>query len=246
MMKKRFIYFLALLLVITAVAANESSKSVMAMDNVSYIMPFLHTSSNNVVYCIASNMSSDNATVNVTVMSNQTGYTLAWSPVSVSGTLYARNTMMLTFSGTNVTSSTGGSGDISSFVTADAQAYGAIINFSGSNVQTSTSGVWYLAPTCDTQITMGKACGSGSPDSNSDKGGTVQRGVTALPRYTFGRSNRLVGTTLYDVYNGRTTVPLTCQTLQMACFQGTTSPKRNLVGYMCMDTINSMYPPRGL
>lgn len=214
------------------------------MDNVSYIMPFLHTHTNNVVYCVASNMSSDNASINVTIMSNQTGYSLAWNPVAISGTLYARNTVMLTFSGTSIGAGSAGGTDISSYVTSDSQAYGAVITFAGANSQASTSGVWYLTPTCSSDI--GQGCGTGLPDGYSDRGGTVQRGKTTLPRYTYGRSARLVGTTYMDVNHGQPTIPLSCQTLQMACFQGTTSPRRNLVGFMCMDTINSMYPPQGI
>ncbi|MEO5355978.1 MAG: hypothetical protein H7844_01615 [Nitrospirae bacterium YQR-1] len=236
-MKRRLIYFLALLLIITAVAVNESGKGVMAMDNVSYIMPFLHTHTNNVVYCIASNMSSDNATVSISVMTNPTGYSLSWTPVALSGlTLNARQTTMLTFSGSTVTSSSGASGDISSSVASGGNAYGAIVNFVGANTTNTTTGIWYTRPPLN--ITAVAIAGAG-------QGGGTIGGFSSLPSYTYGKAARLQNGSYVNQYMGYSTVPLTCQTMGLACFQGTTSPKRNLVGYMCMDTVNSMYPPTG-
>ncbi|MBF0463907.1 MAG: hypothetical protein HQK88_01925 [Nitrospirae bacterium] len=236
-MKKRFIYFLALLLVITAVAANEGSKGVMAADNVSYIMPFLHTHTNNVVYCVASNMSSDNATIYVTVLASGTASTVipSWTSVNLSGsTLYARSTTMLTFSGTSAIAGSAIT-DLSSSVSSGSNAFGALITFAGANTQASTTGVWYGVPTSSL------AYEAGNRNLGIYQAG-LKSGLSQLPRYTYGQQARLSGNTYIDVNGGQPTVPLTCQTLTLACFQGTTSPKRNLVGYMCMDTINSMYP----
>ncbi|MBF0463909.1 MAG: hypothetical protein HQK88_01935 [Nitrospirae bacterium] len=228
-MKRRFIYFLALVLLLTGVAVNQTGKNVIASDNVSYIMPFLHTNTGNVIYCVASNMSSDNATISVTVMSNPTGFTPAWRPVTVT-TVNARKTTMLTFSGTSVIAGTSAAADISSDVASGANAYAAIVNFAGANSATTTGAVWYM------NGPMSACTHIGLNDCYMSNSGYS-------PKYTFGRSNRLINGTYYDVYNGQTTVPLTCQTLTMSCFQGSTTPKRNLVGYMCMDTLNSMYPP---
>ncbi|QWR76270.1 hypothetical protein [Candidatus Magnetomonas plexicatena] len=63
--------------------------------------------------------------------------------------------------------------------------------------------------------------------------------MTAGPNTVFGRQ---VSTTM-STSVGTPTVPLNCLTMGLACYQGTTSPKRNLVGYTCMDTINTYINP---
>ncbi|MBF0521295.1 MAG: hypothetical protein HQK92_16415, partial [Nitrospirae bacterium] len=193
-----------------------------------YFMPFLHTHTNNVVYCVATNMSTDNATVSVTVLTNPTGYTLNWTPVALSTVVYSKQSVMLTMSGTSVTGGSG-SADISPYVSSGSNAYSAMITFAGANTKASTSGVWY---------TDYVTAGFREYNDNARKNfGNL------APIYTFAKSAQLRNGTYIDVDSGYTTVPLTCQTLTMACFQGTTTPRRNLVGYMCMDTINSAYPP---
>ncbi|MEO5357375.1 MAG: hypothetical protein H7844_08760 [Nitrospirae bacterium YQR-1] len=132
--------------------------------SVYYYLPYFHTNANNVTYCVASNMSSENLTVSFTVGSNPTG-----NPTGTSNTfstqLGSKTTRMFTFSEKTVTAGTD-SVSVSSEV-ADASSYAGTLTFSTTATATGTKA--------------------------------------------------------------------TCKSLLMACFQGTTTPKRNLIGYVCED-----------
>ncbi|MEO5357185.1 MAG: hypothetical protein H7844_07800 [Nitrospirae bacterium YQR-1] len=138
------------------------SSTTTALSTVKYYIPYLHTNTNNVVYCIASNSSSDNSTGYFKVTSNDNG-TLTGKFNSFSTVFTAGTTNMLTFSGQTV--------------------------YTGS--------------------------GSDKIDLSSDTGTSAAYG----------------GTLKFD----STGTSLNCKNLTMGCFQGTTTPKRNLAGFICED-----------
>ncbi|MEO5358750.1 MAG: hypothetical protein H7844_15835 [Nitrospirae bacterium YQR-1] len=134
--------------------------------NVYYYLPYFHTISNNVTYCVAANMSSEELTVSFTVGANHNG-----NPTGTSNTfstkLGTKTTRFFTFSEKTVTA---GSDTVSiSSDVGDASSYAGTLKF------TTTAEF----PTTGTKAT--------------------------------------------------------CKSLLMSCFQGTTTPKRNLIGYVCED-----------
>ncbi|KJU87477.1 secreted protein [Candidatus Magnetobacterium bavaricum] len=141
-----------------------------AADGVTYTLPYLHTSSDTsangsrAVYCILSNMSSDNATVSFQQRTNASTSGLTPAAAAGSYTLVPGTSPMITISSTSVAV---GTSSITS-VTSDGN-YGGYLILAGP----STSGA----------------------------------------------------------------TPISCETVGMACFQGATNPKRNLVGYQCRQSI---------
>ncbi|MBF0518443.1 MAG: hypothetical protein HQK92_01820 [Nitrospirae bacterium] len=203
-MKKRLVLVFLLALVLTVFVIKVGTYTATAADNVTYTLPFIGVSTNNVVYCWASNMSNDNVTVWVSTMAN----TLTSAPpdqvnYQLGGMIiYAKQSNMITFTGATTTLGSAVA-DLSQQVgTNPATLFGAALTFIGSYNGVTT---------------------------------TI---ITAGPNTVFGPQ---VTTTMST--NGLPTVPLSCLNMGLACYQGTTSPKRNLVGYSCMDSINTYINP---
>ncbi len=161
---KRFIIFYsgAFLLIMFVCTVGSAS-------NVYYNMPFLHTSTNNVVYCWLSNLSGSSVSgTNFTVKANETNNPPK-TAVTFPSSAYipSGGTHLITFTGQSIYYGTTQAADLSSS-TGTSSAYGGVLQF------TST--------------------GTGD---------------------------------------------ITCKNIVMACFQGTTNPKRNIVGNVCEDDSNS-------
>ncbi|MBF0519820.1 MAG: hypothetical protein HQK92_08865 [Nitrospirae bacterium] len=137
---------------------------------ITYFLPYLHTNTNNVVYCEVSNNSTSNGALGVlTVLSNSGTNKPSQTNEPTGFPITAKQTAMITFSGASVT-------------------------LGGTTVDITT---------------------------NTDNTGANSSQVYYSAKIAFGT---------YDS-------SATCNTIGMTCFQGTTSPKRNLVGYLCFDTI---------
>ncbi|MBF0464766.1 MAG: hypothetical protein HQK88_08990 [Nitrospirae bacterium] len=151
---------------------NESSLGT-AAKTVKYQLPFLHSDTNNVVYCFLSNSISTEVNVGFQVTSSAAAPTLGMT--SFSSTVGGGITRMIRFNGQSVYLNIG---------------------------------------TTDVSINLAQDVGT----SNA-YGGTL----------------RVVSTTGEDV---------NCKSVGLSCFQGTTSPKRNIAGYLCVD--DSTSGPGGL
>ncbi|MBF0466923.1 MAG: hypothetical protein HQK88_00005 [Nitrospirae bacterium] len=205
-----------------------SGHSVKAYDNVTYTLPFLGVSTNNVVYCFASNASTDNVSVGVSVMGTS-GSTKPAQDVAMLGgvIIYAKQTQMITFTGSTATLGSAVA-DLSQNVgTNSSDMYGIHLTFFGSYTGVTTTARY-------SQIT---------PIINNEDGNQLFNVANAflcspLPYIVFGPQ-----TTTTMSKNGKPTVAASCLSVGLACYQGTTSPKRNLVGYTCMDTINTFIKP---
>ncbi|MBF0463910.1 MAG: hypothetical protein HQK88_01940 [Nitrospirae bacterium] len=204
-MKKRLVFILLLALVLTAFALRVGVVAVNAMDNVTYTLPFMGIHTNSVVYCWAANMSTDNVSVGVSVMSNSVSTAPPSQNIAMLGgmIIYSKQTNMITFTGATATLGSAVA-DLSQQVgTNSATIYGVNVTFIGSYQGVTT-----------TLLTSGP---------NTVFGPQVSTNMTTS--------------------QGLPTVPANCLTIGMACYQGTTSPKRNLVGYTCMDSINTFIKP---
>ncbi|MBF0459170.1 MAG: hypothetical protein HQK99_14865 [Nitrospirae bacterium] len=73
---------------------------------------------------------------------------------------------------------------------------------------------------------------SGKVNANTSYGASIRFSQMGAASYQDDITAANVGTTKYG---NATSLDWTCGNLPMACFQGTTNPKRNLVGYMCSD-----------
>ncbi|MBF0533735.1 MAG: hypothetical protein HQK90_01885 [Nitrospirae bacterium] len=202
-MKKRLVFTLALALAV--IALKISIPTVSAGDNVTYTLPFLGIHTNSVVYCFATNMSADNVTVGVSIMSNSISSTDTSQEIAMLGgmKIFARTTDMITFTGATATLGSAVA-DFAAYTGTDSGTiYGANITFLG-----SYNGVTTAIVTSALSTIFG-------PQTNTNM----------------------------SLSNGHPTVPISCLTIGLACYQGTTSPKRNLVGYTCMDSINTNIKP---
>ncbi|MBF0566006.1 MAG: hypothetical protein HQK89_12260 [Nitrospirae bacterium] len=141
--------------------------------SVTYRFPYFHTAAANVIYCVASNVTSQDATVSFQPKAGGV-YISSWFTSINLGTLKANAIDMFTFNGNTATSFAGG------------------VQKTISGPDTSTKGVFYGAYLSFTATTA--------------------------------------------------TSPLNCNNITVTCFQGTTTPKRNLVGYLCIDTSGGFFP----
>ncbi|QWR78248.1 hypothetical protein [Candidatus Magnetomonas plexicatena] len=143
---------------------------------VTYYLPYLHTNTSGVIYCVVSNfgIGADNIThVNFNIMGNESGTTTrATAQLTTLGYFASRKTVMLTFSGQAI----------------------------------------YIGTSTDNQYT-----GMSSILGVSESYGAKLSFVSTI----------LAGT------NALRNSHLNCKNIVMACFQGTSNPKRNLVGYSC-------------
>ncbi|MEO5355979.1 MAG: hypothetical protein H7844_01620 [Nitrospirae bacterium YQR-1] len=201
-MKKRMVYILLLALILTAFAVRVGINTVSAQDNATYSLPFLGVHTNNVVYCFASNMSTDNVSVGVSVMSTTSSDPSQDMAMLGGMIIYAKQTSMITFTGATATLGSAVADLSQQTGTSSGTIYGANVSFIGQYTGVTT---------------------------------TV---LTAGPNTVFGPQ-----TTTTMSYQGKPTVPVNCLTIGFACYQGTTTPKRNLVGYTCMDSINTFIKP---
>ncbi|MBF0466326.1 MAG: hypothetical protein HQK94_14735 [Nitrospirae bacterium] len=149
----------------TTAATTTSLTTTGSAKNISYTIPYLQTNSQQVLYCMASNMTSSTQTGYVMVLGNNAAVKPAQSYESTTFTVSGKATKMITFLGQSVTAGT-----------------------------TSISLI-------------------------NNTGGTTSDSV-------------MYGTKLTFASNDNTT---TCSTMGMVCFQGTTNPKRNLLGILCYD-----------
>ncbi|MBF0346004.1 MAG: hypothetical protein HQL06_17480 [Nitrospirae bacterium] len=177
-MKRSLVYLMLLVVALFGVSVwSGNTSTVTAADMVTYTLPYLHTASGNVIYCVISNNTSDNATVAVKITANAAG-SLSSSPTAdlittttaANKQVNAYQTRMLIFNGTDISLDSNTIGSVSGS-TATSSSYGALIILTSANTVTAAGGAATLA----------------------------------------------------------------CDNAPMACFQGTTSPKRNLVGYTCKD-----------
>ncbi|MBF0536463.1 MAG: hypothetical protein HQK88_16995 [Nitrospirae bacterium] len=171
-MKKIIVYTLTTLLIMMTVSLMIETKA----DSATYYMPYLHTSTSNVVYCVVTNVSSSPVNGSFTTMSVENG--TATQTTGTSFSVDAKTTQLMTFSGSTLTTGT-------STITISDVSASTISGYSGKLAFIGTS----------------------SP-GDTEFGG----GVTAST--------------------------VSCTDVPMSCFQGTTSPKRNLVGHNCEDGTN--------
>ncbi|MBF0466610.1 MAG: hypothetical protein HQK88_08630 [Nitrospirae bacterium] len=154
----------------TTTATTTTSIPTDFSKTITYFLPYLHTNTNNVVYCEVSNNSTSNGALGVlTVLSNSGTNKPSQTNEPTGFPITAKQTAMITFSGASVT-------------------------LGGTTVDITT---------------------------NTDNTGANSSQVYYSAKIAFGT---------YDS-------TATCDTIGMTCFQGTTSPKRNLIGYLCFDTI---------
>ncbi|MBF0466327.1 MAG: hypothetical protein HQK94_14740, partial [Nitrospirae bacterium] len=171
-MKKIILRTLIVLIIMITLSLMTGTKA----DSATYYMPYLHTSTSNVVYCVVTNQSSSQVNASFTTMSLENG--TASQTASTSFTVDAKTTQLMTFSGSTLTTG-------SSTITIPDVSASTISGYSGKLAFIGTS----------------------SP-GDTEFGG----GVTAST--------------------------VSCTDVPMSCFQGTTSPKRNLVGHNCEDGTN--------
>ncbi|MBF0463706.1 MAG: hypothetical protein HQK88_01015 [Nitrospirae bacterium] len=183
-MKRSLVYVLLLALVLTGMGIYGAGK-VDAGSYVRFIIPYLHTNTNNAVYCVVSNMGG------------------TWDNIS--------RTVMQVGSNTSANSSTG------LILPDDASAY-TLMTYRSSQ-QFTFSGQYVYIGTANTEIFDL----TGSTSTNS-----------ALGAYS-AKLTFVAASTGANPWNAFSTnySNLDCKKMSMSCFQGTTSPKRNLVGYTC-------------
>lgn len=183
-MKRSIVYLMLLLVALFGVSMWSGNVStVTAADTVTYTLPYLHTASANVVYCVISNNTSDNATVGVY--------------------LTAYGNKLSAISGDKINTSTTANKTIQAFQT-------SMMTFGG----TTNSGTDIYLTISDGTNTSNNVIGSVSGVSGS-----------------YGAYLVLLKTTTVVADNN--VASLSCENAPMACFQGTSTPKRNLVGYQC-------------
>ncbi|MEO5357940.1 MAG: hypothetical protein H7844_11665 [Nitrospirae bacterium YQR-1] len=183
-MKRSLVYVLLLALVLTGVGIYGAGK-VDAASYVRYFLPYLHTNTNNVVYCVVSNnggMFDNVTTATFRVAANSagtatstTGETPSQNPAATYRNFDYKKTSQISFTGQAI------------------------------YVGTSTTAPWDLSNVTDTS------------------GG--YSGELTFVSTLVGSTGTTTGDKVASLLN--------CKKLGMACFQGTTSPKRNLVGYTC-------------
>ncbi|QWR76205.1 hypothetical protein [Candidatus Magnetomonas plexicatena] len=165
------VFFLIIALSFAYVTTVESGTGTY----VTYFMPYLHTDTNNPVYCVVTNfgIGADNITsLSLNVMSAETStFNRYFTSLESTNLLNYGRTVMLTFSGQNmyVGTSTSNKVDISTLV-GTSEVYGAKLTFIS----------------------------------------TIQKDSNALR-----------------------TSHLNCKNIPMACFMGTSNPKRNMEGTIC-------------
>ncbi|MEO5355794.1 MAG: hypothetical protein H7844_00665 [Nitrospirae bacterium YQR-1] len=171
-MKKIIAYTLTALLITITLSLTIADKA----DTATYYMPYIHTNTNNVVYCVVSNVSTSPVTGSFTTMTVESGS--ANQTAGTSFSVDAKTTQLMTFSGNTMTT---GSTTIflSDLTSGSSTGYSGKLAFTG----TTSSG-------------------------DSEFSGAI------------------------------TSSTVTCSDVPMSCFQGTTSPKRNLVGHTCEDGTN--------
>ncbi|MEO5356232.1 MAG: hypothetical protein H7844_02915 [Nitrospirae bacterium YQR-1] len=146
---------------------------------VSYYLPYLHSNTNNTVYCVVTNFGThaDNVThVAFTVMGNSSGSTTRNNKVMFSNDVIDKFAYRMTTQ----------------------------IAFSGQGIYFGTS----------------------TENKNTDLSSIISTSESYGARLTF------ISTIKFGT-NAKRDSHLNCKNISMACFQGTTSPKRNLVGYSC-------------
>ncbi|MBF0465696.1 MAG: hypothetical protein HQK88_13030 [Nitrospirae bacterium] len=149
-----------------------SMVSVLSADTVSYHLPYLHTNTSAVTYCVANNSSSNTLTVSFTATATANGASTNGATNSYGYVISGHTTRMFTFSGQVVYQNGPTDERVDLVVDTDPSAsYGGVLSFSS----TGTSGT------------------------------------------------------------------LNCKNVMMSCFQGTTNPKRNLVGIICDDNTTAVY-----
>ncbi|MBF0337027.1 MAG: hypothetical protein HQL05_04275 [Nitrospirae bacterium] len=186
-MKRSIVYLMLLLVALFGVSMWSGNVStVTAADTVTYTLPYLHTAAANVVYCVVSNNTSDNATVGVYL------------------TAYANK--LTAISGDKINTSTTANKTIQAFQT-------SMLTFGGS----TNSGTDIYLTISDGTNSSNNVIGSISGVSGSYGAYLVITKATA--NTTDGASGSL-----------------NCENTPMACFQGTSTPKRNLVGYSCQQS----------
>ncbi|MBF0344111.1 MAG: hypothetical protein HQL06_07755 [Nitrospirae bacterium] len=179
-MKRSLVYLMLLAVALFGVSmVGVGTSTVSGADTVTYTMPYLHTAAANVVYCVISNNTSDNATVAV--------YLTATAAATLTTT-----------SGDKITTSTTANKTVQAFQT-------SMLTFDQTNILLTIS--------------------DGTNTSNNTIGGVS--GVSG----NYGAYIVLTSTNTNVTANSAAS--LSCERAPMACFQGTTSPKRNLVGYQC-------------
>ncbi|MEO5357894.1 MAG: hypothetical protein H7844_11435 [Nitrospirae bacterium YQR-1] len=94
-MKKIIAYTLiALLITLNLTMADKAGSA-------TYYMPYIHTNTNNVVYCVVSNVSTSSVTGSFTTMTVESGS--ANQTTDTSFTVDAKTTQLMTFSGNTMT-----------------------------------------------------------------------------------------------------------------------------------------------
>ena len=171
-MKKITVYVLTALLITVSLSLIIEDNA----DSATYYMPYIHTHTNNVVYCVVSNVSTSSVTGSFTTMTLESGS--ASQTAGTSFSIDAKATQLITFSGNTMTTG-------SSTITLSDLTSGSSTGYSG-------------------KLAFTGATSSG----DSEFGGAI------------------------------TSSTVTCSDVPMSCFQGTTSPKRNLVGHTCEDGTN--------
>ncbi|MBF0519819.1 MAG: hypothetical protein HQK92_08860 [Nitrospirae bacterium] len=154
--------------VVTSTTATTTAIPTDFSKTITYFLPYLHTNTNNVVYCVVSNNSTSKDALGVLTVLSNSGTNKPSQTNELTGfPITAKQTSMIIFSGTTVTSGT---------TTVD-------ITTNTDNTGNNSSLIYYSAK-----------IGYGTYDADA-----------------------------------------TCDTIGMTCFQGTTSPKRNIRGFVCYD-----------
>ncbi|KJU86127.1 secreted protein [Candidatus Magnetobacterium bavaricum] len=175
-MKRSIVYLMLLLVALFGVSMwTGGASTVTAADVVSYMLPYMATSTttaaSRVMDCVVSNMTSDNVTVGFTVTAKAAGQSSSSAATLTNNIVPPGATRIVQFSGTSVklTDSAGTATAMNATALSVDGSYGGILTFTSANLNTT---------------------------ANSTSG-------------------------------------LSCELIPIACFQGNTSPRRNLVGYVC-------------
>ncbi|MEO5355956.1 MAG: hypothetical protein H7844_01505 [Nitrospirae bacterium YQR-1] len=186
-MKKIFLSVFICFCLLAAISVYSSSE-LYAGSYVRFYLPYLHTNSNNITYCIAAN--SGSAFDNITALEFKVTASGSGSSTSLGSPLYTTANNLRT----NITNFT--------------SKRSTLVTFSGQGVYvgTSTDALWDISGVTDT---------------------TLGQYATAL---TF--VSTLAGST-GESTGDKIASNLDCKKFGLTCFQGTTSPKRNVVGYTC-------------
>ncbi len=208
-MKKSLLYLLGTTIVVTALFMWGSGVVAGPLggiyDNVTYTLPYLNTGAASNVYCVISNTTTDNATIQFRVVAN--------SQLNVTSTSALENLMV----GTDASKVYSGQTRMMSFE-------GLLINVDGVAAG-SLAAIMLTNNSYGGRISLLKQ-NPGATQGQLPGGGPMNHSVAS---------------------NGDVATPVvmgtwSCADLPMACFQGTTTPKRNLVGYICSDLYTPATP----